>query len=203
MHARRTILSKEIVMDSARSATCIFKDLLVGNWINTDGTITWGGKTIGMPPILNTPVRIVAGNLVSPTSTGSQDIGSPRGSIGTKEVRDTQPLETSINVIYAEHRDPAPTWSKVIGREISDESIAKVYSRFWINLMRDAVLTKIPKFMNMGISSVHTLDELGSVFIPNTRIGRLTDVSSWLPPGQSYWRSYSGYSEQDGIREKI
>ena len=79
-----------------------------------------GQKTVGIPPILTTPVRIGAGPLVYPTRIGSKDIGSPRGSIGTQEVRDVQPLDSSINRIYTEHRDPAPNWSKIIGRKFSD-----------------------------------------------------------------------------------
>ena len=52
-----------------------------------------------------------------------------------------------------------------------------------MNLTHDAVITEIPNFMNLGLSSVHTLDELGSVFITTTRIVRLTDGSKWILPG--------------------
>ena len=51
-----------------------------------------------------------------------------------------------------------------------------------MNLARDAVLTEISNFVNMGISSVHTSDELGSVFIPTTGIRRPTDGFKWLLP---------------------
>ena len=37
--------------------------------------------------------------------------------------------------------------------------------------------------MNLGLSSVHISDELGSVLISTTRIGRLMDGSNWLLPG--------------------
>ena len=52
-----------------------------------------------------------------------------------------------------------------------------------MNLTRDTVLTKSPKILNLGLLSVHTSDELGSVFIPTTKIGTLTDGSNCLPPG--------------------
>ena len=52
-----------------------------------------------------------------------------------------------------------------------------------MNLTCDAILTEIPNFVNLGISSVHTSDELRSVFIPNTTIGTPTDGSNWLLPG--------------------
>ena len=34
--------------------------------------------------------------------------------------------------------------------------------------------------MNLGLSSVHTLDELGSIFISTNRIGSPTDGSNWI-----------------------
>ena len=37
--------------------------------------------------------------------------------------------------------------------------------------------------MDLGLSSDNTTDELGYVFVPTTRIGRPTDVSNWLLPG--------------------
>ena len=49
--------------------------------------------------------------------------------------------------------------------------------------MRDTVLTESPNFMNLGLSSVHTSDELGYIFIPTTIIGRPMIGSNWLPPG--------------------
>ena len=52
-----------------------------------------------------------------------------------------------------------------------------------MNLTHDAVLMESPNFMNLGLSSVHTLDEIGSVFIPTTRIGRPTDGLNWILPG--------------------
>ena len=120
LHAHRTILSKEIATDVAQSAARIFKNPLVVNWKATDGNIPRDKKTVGTPPILTTPVWIGAGPSFSPTSIRIQDIGSPRGSIGPQEVRNAQPVNTSINGISAEHRDPAPTWSKLIGRKFSN-----------------------------------------------------------------------------------
>ena len=164
-------------MDAARSATHVLKDPPVVKLIYTDGKIQQDRNTTGMTPKLITSVWIGAGHSVSPTRMGIQDIGIPRGSIGPQEGRDNQPLDTSINGIYAKHRDLAPTWSKVY------KPSADVYSRCRMNLTRDAVLNKIQNFMNLGLSSVHTSDEIGSVFIPPTIIGRPDDGSNWLPPG--------------------
>ena len=81
LHAHRTVILKEIVTDATQRNAHVFKYPPVVNWIDTDMTIPQDGNTVGMPPILNTPVRIGAGPSVSPTRMGSQNIGSPRGSI--------------------------------------------------------------------------------------------------------------------------
>ena len=152
------------------------------NWIDTDRTSPQDGKTVVIPPRLTNLVRIGDGPLVFPTRMGCQYIGSPMRSIGPQELRGAQPLETFINIIYAKHRDPAPTWSKVISHKVSDESRSDVYLRCWMNLTHDAVFSESPNFVNLGLSSVHTLDELGSIFIPTTRIGRMADGYNWLTP---------------------
>ena len=114
LHARYTITSKEIVTDAACSGARLFRDHTVINWKETDGTIPWYGNTYGRPPRLTTPIRIGGGASVSPTRTDIQEIGSPIGNIGPEEVRNAQPLHTSIYGIPSEHRNPAPTSSKLI-----------------------------------------------------------------------------------------
>ena len=141
------------------------------------------GNTVVMPPILTTPVRIGAGPLVSPTRIVSQDIGSPSGYIGPQEVRYDQPLDTSIHGVYEKHRDPEPTWSKIIGHKLSEKSSADVYLLCPMNLARDAVLAESPNFIGLGLSYINTSDELGSVFIPATRILRPMYGFNCLPPG--------------------
>ena len=47
----------------------------------------------------------------------------------------------------------------------------------------DTVLSESPNFMDFGLSYVNTTDELGSVFVPTTRIGRPTDGPNWLLTG--------------------
>ena len=99
------------------------------------------------------------------------------------EVRNAQPFHTSINGNSSKNGDPTSTFSKVIVHELSDDFSADVYFRCWVNFTHDAVLTEIPNFMNMGLSSVHTSDEPRSLSIPTTRIRRPTDRYNCLPPG--------------------
>ena len=183
LHAHLMILSKEIVTDAARSAAHVFQTPEDIRRNGTDDT-TPGDRNTAIGSIrLAYPVRIGVITTGSLRNTRSQDIISPRGSIGPQWSRYSQPLDTSINGVYFEHRDPAPTWSKVIIHKFTEESNADVTSRCWMNLTRDVVLTESPNSVNLGLSSVHTSNELGSVFIPTTIIGTPRDVSNWLPPG--------------------
>ena len=158
-------------------------DPTVVNWKDMDRTIPWGGNTSKISPRFNSPFWIGGGTSVSPTRMGSQEIGSPSGTIGPVEVRNAQPFHVSVIGSSAKHRDPAPTFSKIIGREISNKSRANVYPLFRKNFTCEAVLTKSPNFMDLGISSVHASDELRSFSIPATRIGRAIDGSNWLLSG--------------------
>ena len=52
-----------------------------------------------------------------------------------------------------------------------------------MNFRSDTALSVSPKFMDFGLSSVITTDELGFVLVNTTRIRRLTDSSNWLTSG--------------------
>ena len=93
------------------------------------------------------------------------------------------PLDTSVNEIYSKHKDPAPIFSNLIGQKFTDKSSSNVDLRCQINLTCDAVLTKSPNLVNLGLSNVHTSEKIGSVFIPTTRIGTPTDGSNCLLTG--------------------
>ena len=120
LHVRKPISSKEIVTYTARSGALVLKYHTVVNWKGTDRTIRWDGKTVRMVERLTPPFRVGSGPSISPTRMGSQDIGSPSGSIGSQEVRDAQPLDTSIHGIYAKNGFPAQTFSKLSGSKFSD-----------------------------------------------------------------------------------
>ena len=54
-----------------------------------------------------------------------------------------------------------------------------------MNFGSATILSESPNFMNFWLSSVNTTDELGSVCVPTTSVGRPTDGSNWLPPGHN------------------
>ena len=129
LHARQMISLKEIVTDAVRSGARVFNDPTAVNWKDMDRMISQCRNTIRMVERLTNPVLVGDGPSVSTTRMGSQEIGSPSGSIGPQEVRDAQPLDTSINRISVKHRYPAPTFNHAIGCKFSEESIVDVYWR--------------------------------------------------------------------------
>ena len=197
LYVRRTILLMEIVTDTTYSAAHDFRTPADVSQHVTDRSTPWEGNTPKSSTRLTSSVWIVSSNTGSPTRTGSQDIISPRGSIGPQEVRDSQPLDTSIDGIYSNHRDPAPRWSKFICQKFTNKLSADVNSCCWMNLTHDAVLTKSPNFVNLGLSSVHTFDEIGSVCIPTSRIGTPEDGFNWILPGHCI-----GEVTSDRVRRK-
>ena len=65
-HAVCTILSNEIVMDTARSAAHIFKHHMVVNWKDKNGTIPWDGNTVEPPAHIDYPSLDWCWNLCLP-----------------------------------------------------------------------------------------------------------------------------------------
>ena len=60
---------------------------------------------------------------------------------------------------------------------------ANIYVRGRMNFRSGTVLSKSTNFMDFGLSSINTMDELGSVVTPTTISGRPADGSNWILPG--------------------
>ena len=181
LHTVCAVLYQEIVTGATRSATGVLKDPLVVNWRDASGLIPRDRNTVRIPPRTTSPVQTGTGPSVSPISIGSQNIEGPRRSIMPQVVRNADPLDASVNIIPSKHRYPTPTWSKVIGRKFTNEYSADLYERSRMNFVSDTVLSESPDFTDLGMSSVDTTGELGSVFSHTTRIGLATHGSYWLP----------------------
>ena len=110
----RAVLHKEIIMGATRSAAGVLKYPLVVNWKETGGTILVDGTIFVIPPRTTTQIRTGTGPSAPPIITRSQNIEGPRRSIIPHVVSNANPLDTSINIIPAKHRDPTPSWSKLI-----------------------------------------------------------------------------------------
>ena len=113
-------------------------------------------NTVGIPP--RTTTQVWTGTVTSfpPISIGSQNIEGPRRSIIPQEVRNIEPLDASINIFPAKHRNPTTIWSKVISsKKVTNES-ADIDARDPMNFGSDTVLSESPNLMNFVC---HTLTQ--------------------------------------------
>ena len=185
-HARQTPTLKVIVTDAARSSARIFRNPGDVSLTVRYGNTPRDGNTYISPPRFNYPVLVGTGTTISPTRTGIQEIGSPKGPTGPVEVKNSQIFHTSINGYLTDNRDSTPTFSKLIRLELSHNSSANIYLHCQVNFMRNSIGTKSPNFTDLGILAVYTSDELGSFDTPATRVGRPTDGSNLSAPGHVF-----------------
>ena len=183
MHTRQMLTSKVIVTDTTCSCARIFQTHGDVSRMGRDGTTPRDGKTSIRSPRLNYPVLNVAGTTISPTRMEIQEIGSSKGTTSSVEFSNAQIFHTSIHRNLTKNGDLTPTFSKIIGRELFHNSSADIYSCCRVNFTLNSVGTKIPGFVNLGLLDVHASYEIGSFGTPATRVGSLTDGSSWSTPG--------------------
>ena len=101
LHAVRTILLEDIVTGVGPSDACVFEDPPVENWKSTRSTNTTDMSTVGLSPRSTTQALTGTGTSAPPIRIRSQEIGSPRGSIGPQKVRNAHLFQTSITQFFS------------------------------------------------------------------------------------------------------
>ena len=86
----------------------------------------------------------------------------------------------SINGFAAVNGHSTSYFSGIIGLEAISAEFADVNMRERMNFVSNSVLGKTPKFVGLGLSLAHTMDELKSVIGPTIKSGGWTDHSDWL-----------------------
>ena len=71
---------------------------------------------------------------------------------------------------------------KVTHCKMSHSSSGNLYSRCWVDFASNAVGTKAPHFVDLGLPYVNTLDEVNILGTPTTRIEKPADISHWSAP---------------------
>ena len=125
-YVQQTHALKVIVTDMARSGARVFQTPADVSRNDTDGMTPWYGNTSIRSTRLNSPVLLGGGTTVSSTRTEIQEIIIPKGPTGSVEFTNAQPFHASIHGNSAENGVPTPTFSKVIGRELSENSSADI-----------------------------------------------------------------------------
>ena len=98
-------------------------------------------------------------------------------------------LDTSIDGNFTDNLVALPIFTEVICYKISDSSIRDLYTRFWTNLTADPVNIPGPKFVDLGLSTIGTLDKGASICNPATAFGRPTDVAHWSVPNHIFGKT--------------
>ena len=92
--------------------------------------------------------------------------------------------------------DSASIFSKQICPKLSNGSSGDLYLRCRKNFATDTVQTQIQQVMDLGLSTINTLDDSSGFGNTATRIRRPTDGSHWIAPDHVFGEAIAvGMSE--------
>ena len=85
-------------------------------------------------------------------------------------VGNTQKLDAIVDLKLPNDMDYASIFSKVIGHKLYDGPSRDIYLRCRMNFANNPVQTQYPRFINMGLPAINTLNESDVLDNPDTRI---------------------------------
>ena len=139
-------------------------------------------NTVGVSSRATTKVLTGTGTSALPIRIRSQEIVSPRGTIGPHKFRNAYPFKTSINQFSPKHGHLMPILVRLWVRKTVANESAEVYARKRMYFGSNSVAYKSPNLMDFGLSTAKTPDKVKSIIFPTTRVGSLMNGSNWLPP---------------------
>ena len=156
LDARETVLSKEIVLDAARSGARTL-------WNHKEGKQDRQGRhhATGRK-------HRCSGCQVHPIRNRNQDIINPIGPVSPQWIRNADKLKTSTNGPFVEDRGPKPIFSKVLGCKFAPVFSVSVNSRCGMNFRSNAVFILNPSFIDLGIASINRTYKLESFSVTTT-----------------------------------
>ena len=95
----------------------------------------------------------------------------------TSDLRKSNKLDAAIDENLPNNLIATPILTDVTSDKLSNSSIWDIYTRRRMNLTVYPVNSVIPQLVNLGISTLDTLDKGASFWTPTTRVGRPTDSS--------------------------
>ena len=90
-------------------------------------------------------------------------------------VRQFQKLDATTDGKLSDNRDLTSIFSKVISDKLSNGSRKDLYTRCRMNLTVDSIQTQTTQLLDLGLSTINTLDEGSDLSTPATRIRRPMD----------------------------
>ena len=178
---RQTFLLQTNVTDSARSCARIYRTPGKLSGTERDATTPRDASFSKTNSILSLQIPSVVVTFVSPSQFKDQDIVSPRhsGSI-VKSYRSSEPFDAHIDGSPAKNSDYTRFFSHSVGLEAVYREVAYVDASERMNFASNPVLSETPKFVNLRILIVNTVDKLNSIFAPVTKSEGMTDHSNWF-----------------------
>ena len=84
-------------------------------------------------------------------------------------------LDTSIHQQFTNNMVAPPIFTKILGDTLSDISLWDIYTRFRMNLVSDTGNIPAPQFIDLGISTIDSLDKSASLCNPAIIVGSPTN----------------------------
>ena len=131
-------------------------------------------------PWCNSPVLIV-GTIVSPACGIGRSLGvlNKQQSKPPSVSRNIRNFNASVDGNLDNDGYSTSIFIKAIGFKLPNSLSDHIYLRFRMNFTSNAVGTKAPNFVNLGILSVNPSDEFNTFVTPTTIIRRTTDGPHW------------------------
>ena len=112
----------------------------------------------------------------------SLQVGKKQQSSSPDKVSNSQKLDTVINRKFTDDQDYTSLLIKLIVHKLSNGSIYDLYLRCRMNFSSNAVQTKAPQFVDLGLPAINTSNKLSVLGTTATRTIIRTDVYHWLVP---------------------
>ena len=177
-HTLTTPTTKGVITDTECSRAYVLRTPRDVSKTSRDGNTARDGDVVVRSPWDNRPILI--GGIVAPPTirnSGSQDIIKKRQSISPSVGGNSQNFDACVDGNLTDDGDSAAIFSKVLGRELSNRLITYIYSRCRLDFMSNAVVTKAPYFVHMGLLSLNASDVFNAFGTPDTKVRQPTDVS--------------------------
>ena len=95
-------------------------------------------------------------------------------------------MDAVVDEKFSHDWDSTSIFSKVIGDKLSDGSIWDLYTHYGKNVSADTVQNQTPKFVDLGFSTIISLDEVSGISTTATRIQNPADGVYWRAPNHVF-----------------
>ena len=98
-------------------------------------------------------------------------------------------MDTSIDQQFTNNMVVPPIFTEVLCDKLYDSPSRDIYMCCRMNLAADPVNIPAPKFVDLGISTIKSMDKGANLWTPATRFGSPTDVFHCITPDHIFGRT--------------